>query len=239
LSVITGPANSFVFLYAQNIVHQPGYITAIMVVGAGVSGLVGLIVGQWLADRNREATNRRRRHGGNRRVRRARLLRFVQPSGRRLHPGGLSGSILAPAAGAMVNELFPTSIRASVSGWWVAAGVVGAAAGLVTFGAVADIGNRFEFASTVTFLPAAAAAGLFWLLPETRGLEPEQLAGANSPGPIETANRNAQTQRHRQDRLPKLRPSRCANWTETNKTAGGPRTGIPGIYAALYKMTTS
>jgi MFS family permease len=50
VSVITGPANGFVFLYAQNIIHQSGSTTAVMVMGAGVTGLVGLLIGRWLAD---------------------------------------------------------------------------------------------------------------------------------------------------------------------------------------------
>src|SRR5450756_1803647 len=37
VSVITGPANSFVFLFAQNFLHQRGIVTAGMVVGAGVT----------------------------------------------------------------------------------------------------------------------------------------------------------------------------------------------------------
>src|SRR5580704_3615028 len=44
VSVITGPANSFVFLFAQNVLHQPGIVTAGMVAGAGVAGLAGLLV---------------------------------------------------------------------------------------------------------------------------------------------------------------------------------------------------
>ena len=51
VSVITGPANSFVFLFAQNFLHQPGIVTAGMVAGAGVAGLGGLLAGRWLADR--------------------------------------------------------------------------------------------------------------------------------------------------------------------------------------------
>ena len=47
--------------------------------------------------------------------------------------------------------------------------------GLVAFGAVADVDNRFATAAVVTFLPAVSAAALFWLLPETRGREPEDL----------------------------------------------------------------
>lgn len=55
--------------------------------------------------------------------------------------------------------------------------MLGAGVGLVVFGAVPNVGNRFACAAAVTFLPAAAAAGLFWLLPETTGREPESLWG--------------------------------------------------------------
>jgi len=89
--------------------------------------------------------------------------------------GVLAGSVLAPPTGALLAELFPTSVRASVAGWWVAAGVLGAVSGLVVFGAVADIGDQFGLAAVLTFLPAALASGLFWLVPETRGKEPEDL----------------------------------------------------------------
>ena len=51
LSFITGPANSFIFLFAQNIDHLSGVTTALMVVGAGVTGLAGLLIGRWMADR--------------------------------------------------------------------------------------------------------------------------------------------------------------------------------------------
>jgi MFS family permease len=83
--------------------------------------------------------------------------------------------VFAPAIGALSNELFPTSVRASVAGWLVAAGVVGAVTGLLLFGAVSDLTNRFSTAAAVTFAPAAAGAALLRLLPETRGREPEDL----------------------------------------------------------------
>ena len=89
--------------------------------------------------------------------------------------GITAGGVIAPAAGAFVNELFPTSVRASVAGWNIAGAVLGAVAGLVVFGAVADVGNRFAPAALVTFLPAMAMSALVWLLPETRGREPESL----------------------------------------------------------------
>lgn len=175
LSVITGPATGFVFLYAQNIIRQTGYVTALMVVGAGASGLVGLVIGQRLADRwGRRPTASIGMVG----VAICGVIAY-SGSGEALVAGYvagvLCGSVLAPAIGAIVNELFPTSVRASVSGWFVAAGVVGAALGLVIFGAVADVRNQFALAATVTFLPAAAAAILFFLLPETRGRELEEI----------------------------------------------------------------
>jgi MFS family permease len=89
--------------------------------------------------------------------------------------------VFAPAAGALVNERFPTGVRASVAGWQVAASVIGATVGLLSFGAVADVGNRFAAGAVVTFLPAALLAGLFFLLPETRGKEPEELWGSAPP----------------------------------------------------------
>src|SRR6516165_9717414 len=175
ISIITGPASSFVFLYAQDVLHQPGYLTALMVVLGGACGLVGLLAGRWSAD-----------HVGRRptcavAMVSAALSATLAYSGSRpallvgYGLGVLSGSLLAPAIGALLTELFPTSVRASATGWWVVSGVVGAVVGLVAFGAVADVGNRFALAAERTFLPASAAACLFWLLPETMGREPEAL----------------------------------------------------------------
>ncbi|HEY3940900.1 MAG TPA: MFS transporter [Acidimicrobiales bacterium] len=175
VSVITGPANSFVFLFAQNILHQSGLVTGGMVVGAGVTGVSGLAVGRWSADRL------------GRRVTGACAMVAVAGCGIVTYSGSpgtlvagyvlgvLGTSVLAPAAGALLNELFPTSVRASATGWSIAAGVLGAVAGLLAFGAVAGAHDRFSLAAVVTFVPAAATAPLFWLLPETRGREPEDL----------------------------------------------------------------
>ena len=73
--------------------------------------------------------------------------------------GVFAASVFAPAAGALINELFPTSVRASVVGWSLAAGVLGAVTGLVAFGAVAGAGHRFAAAGLVTFLPAGPGHG--------------------------------------------------------------------------------
>jgi AAHS family cis,cis-muconate transporter-like MFS transporter len=175
LSFITGPANSFIFLYAQNIDHLSGVTTAAMVVGAGATGLVGLLVGRAMADHfGRRVTGALGMTG-------LALFGVLSYSGPKYAlvigyvMGVMFGSIFAPAGGALVNELFPTSVRASASGWFLAAGVLGAVCGLVTFGAIADIGNRFALAASLTFVPAMFLAALFWTLPETKGRELEDL----------------------------------------------------------------
>jgi MFS family permease len=171
LSFITGPANSLIFLDAQNVVHLSGAATALMVVGAGVTGLAGLLAGRWMSDQwGRRITGATGMVG----LGLSGVLAYSGPRAALVAGyvlGIMFGSIFAPAGGALVNELFPTTVRASASGWFISAGVLGAAVGLLVFGAVADVGNRFAFAADVTFLPALVVAGLFWVLPETRGVE--------------------------------------------------------------------
>jgi MFS family permease len=146
-----------------------------MVATAGVTGLAGLLVGRWLADRVG-----RRPAGALGLVGVAGFGMLTYSGSRPALLAGyvlavLAGSVLAPALGSLLAELFPTSVRSSVAGWFVAAGVLGASGGLVAFGAVADAGDRFATAAVVTFAPCLVAAGLFWLVPETRGREPEDL----------------------------------------------------------------
>lgn len=146
-----------------------------MVAAAGVTGLAGLALGSTLADRiGRRTTGAAAMaamagcgilaYSGS---------RFALVTGYLL--GVLAASTFGPAAGALANELFPTSVRASVAGWLIAAGVLGAVLGLVVFGALADIGDRFALAALVTFTPPVAAVGLVAFLPESRGREPEEL----------------------------------------------------------------
>jgi len=180
IAVITGPANSMVFIYAESFLHVPGVVVSAMVVGAGIAGLGGLLVGRWAAD-----------HIG-RRPTVAVAIAGLAVFGVLAYTGSewellvgyilgvASGGIFAPAGGALANELFPTSVRASVAGWYVAAGVLGAVVGLLAFGAIADVsgvGDHLRFAATVLFLPMIAMTALLLLLPETRGREPEELWG--------------------------------------------------------------
>ena len=175
ISLMTGPANTFVFLYAQNVRRLSGGLTAAMVVASGALGLLGLLLGRWSADRVG-----RRPTGALGMVGIAVSATVTYSGGSTALVAGyvlgvLSGSVLAPAIGSLVNELFPTGVRASVSGWFLVAGVLGASVGLVVFGAVADVGDRFGLAAAVTFLPVTLAAALFWCVPETKGREPEDL----------------------------------------------------------------
>jgi hypothetical protein len=98
-------------------------------------------------------------------------------AGGRLHPRRVCRPGLAPAAGSLVNELFPTSVRASAAGWSLAAGV--AVTGLVASGAGLRLppvrGSR-----AVTFVPALLMV-LFWLLPETAGGNPRTFGPARQP----------------------------------------------------------
>ena len=175
VSIITGPANSFVFLYAENVRHLSGNAVTFMVVTAGVVGLGGLLLGRWLAD-----------HVGRRPVTGLAIAAvavagIVTYSGspKLLIIGYLSGvgagGIFTPAAGALVNELFPTAVRASTAGWQIAAGVLGATLGLVCFGLLAQESASFGVAADFTFGPAILFAFLLFGLPETMGVEPEEL----------------------------------------------------------------
>lgn len=175
VAVITGPANSFIFVYAQNVLKLSGAVVAVMVVVASVFGLVGLLVGRWLADH----VGRRPTCAGA--MVAMALTGVLAYSGSRVallvgyELAILSASTFAPAAGALLNELFPTGVRASVAGWNVASSVAGAVIGLLAFGSIADVGNRFAVGAAATFLPVIFATLLFLLLPETKGHEPEDL----------------------------------------------------------------
>jgi MFS family permease len=87
-----------------------------------------------------------------------------------------AGAAYGPAAAALAAELFPTSVRARVAGWLVAAGVLGAVAGLVAFGTLADALASFAMGAVVVCSPVVVASLLFARLPETAGLELEQSA---------------------------------------------------------------
>lgn len=185
VSVITGPANSLVFIYAQNFLHLGGIVTSGMVVAAGAAGLGGLLVGRWLSDHlGRRPTVALAMVG----MAIFGVLAYAGPAWALFvgYVAGVTcGAVFAPAGGSLANELFPTSVRASVAGWYIAAGVVGAVSGLLAFGAVADVrgtSHHLAFAGAVVFLPIMLTTGFLLLLPETKGKEPEDLWPELAPG---------------------------------------------------------
>jgi MFS family permease len=176
IAFVTGPANTFLFVYAENALGMTRSATAAMVLAAGPVGLVGLLIGRWAADR----LGRRITAAGTQAV--VALAGILTYSGSRTAVAAgyllaiLAASAYAPSFGALSAELFPTSVRATVAGWLVAAGVLGAVAGLVAFGVLADALASFAAAAAMVSAPVVLTSLLFVRLPETRGLELEQSA---------------------------------------------------------------
>jgi MFS family permease len=176
IAFVTGPMNTFLFVYAENALGMSRGSTATMVLAAGPVGLVGLVLGRWAADRL------------GRRVTAAGTQAMVALAGMLTYSGSratvatgyllavLVASAYAPSFGALGSELFPTRVRATVSGWLVAAGVLGAVAGLLAFGLLTDALASFAAAAVLICGPVVLTSVLFVRLPETRGLELEQSA---------------------------------------------------------------
>jgi len=176
IAFVTGPMNTFLFVYAENVLGMSRSATAAMVLAAGPVGLLGLLAGRFAADR----LGRRATAAGTQAV--VALAGMLTYSGSRSAVAAgyllaiLAASAYAPAFGALGAELFPTSVRATAAGWLAAAGVVGAVAGLVAFGLLTDALASFATAAVLVCAPVVAASILFARLPETRGLELEQSA---------------------------------------------------------------
>jgi MFS family permease len=176
IAFVTGPANTFLFVYAENALGLSRSATAAMVLAAAPVGLAGLLLGRWGADR----VGRRVTAGGTQAT--VALAGMLTYSGSRPAVvagyllGILAASAYGPSFGALGAELFPTSVRATVAGWLLAAGVAGAVAGLVAFGLLADALASFGAAAALVMAPVVVASLLFVRLPETRGLELEQSA---------------------------------------------------------------
>lgn len=171
---VTGPANSFIYVYAEGILDVSPAVTAALYLAAVPVGLGGLLLGRWGADR------------WGRRPTAAVALVGIALAATLTYAGGLpttvagallavlTGYAFAPTIAALANELFPTESRGRVAGWLVATGVVGAVAGLLVFGAMADQLGSFAAAAVVVSVPAVLATLVFLRLPETRGMELEE-----------------------------------------------------------------
>lgn len=178
VAFVTGPANSFLFVYLENVLGVSAGGTAGIVLAALPAGLIGLVLGRWGAD------------AAGRRLTGGMALLGIALAAMLTYSGSvvvavtgylvavLAGAAFAPALAALAAELFPTPVRASVAGWLVATGVLGGVGGLLTFGALADVFDGFGPAAIVVALPAVLATTIVARLPETLGLELDEPATA-------------------------------------------------------------
>lgn len=177
LAVATGPGFTYLFVYGERVLGATPLAVSTLVLAAGPVGLSGILLGRWSADRlGRRITGAAAMAGSGVAVAVAYSGSFPALAGGYLMTV-LLASAFAPAQGTLASELVPTAVRATIAGWVTVSAVLGAVIGLTAFGVVADITGGFATAAWLLgFLVAASAAG-FVILPETRGVELEDLEG--------------------------------------------------------------
>jgi MFS family permease len=175
IAMATGPGFTYLFVYGEGVLGASPLLLSTLVLGAGPAGLAGILVGRWGADhlgRTLTAGLSMAATGGA-------VAYAYAGEPRELAIGYLlaiaASSSFAPPTGALAAELVPTRIRASVAGWETVAGVLGAVIGLTSFGVLADLTGGFSSAArTMGIVVAVIAIGFHWL-PETLGIDLEDL----------------------------------------------------------------
>ncbi|HVM13692.1 MAG TPA: MFS transporter [Egibacteraceae bacterium] len=168
---VTGPVTTNLFLYGESILGMSSEAMAAIFVAAAPTGLLGLVVGRWAADRF------------GRRISAGIAMSATAAAGIVTYGGAplglavgyvagiVAGAAYAPAAGALDAELFPTSQRGTAAGWITASNIVGAVLGLVAFGLLVDAYEAFPPAAVTIAVPVILLAALYTRVPETRGME--------------------------------------------------------------------
>jgi predicted MFS family arabinose efflux permease len=175
IALATGPGFTYLFVYGERVLGAAPLQVAALVLAAGPLGFAGILLGRWGADRlGRRITGAVALAGTGLGVALAYSGSLIN-----LAIGYLAaillGGAFAPAQGALASELVPTAIRATVAGWLTVTGVLGAVVGLAVVGVVADATGGFAVATWgLGGLVAVSALG-FRALPETRGVELEDL----------------------------------------------------------------
>ena len=178
LGLIAGPANGFVFVYGESVLHLSAGHVAVLVSCASVTGRLGLLASRAGARR----WGRRRTialgvvisalaatlaYGGDVRL-------FVV--GYLLGVG--AGGLVTPVVSALGTEIFPHHVRATAAGWLAVAGIVGAVVGLAAFGVLADVlhqsgASALRWPAAITFLSPLGALVSLRPLPERGAVELE------------------------------------------------------------------
>lgn len=175
IALATGPAFSYLFVYGERVLGMSSALLALLVVLAGPAGLVGILLGRAAADR----IGRNLAAGVSMAGTGVAVAWAYGGTDVRLAVGYLlaitASSGFAPPTGALGAELVPTRVRATLAGWVTFAGVLGAVIGIAGFGVLADATGGFDSAARAIGIVTALTSVGFLLLPETRGVELEDL----------------------------------------------------------------
>ena len=177
LGASAAPAFGFASYRATNAFGwSPSEVSAMVLVGGGI-GMAGWFLAGWLG----ESLGRRR----------VGMLSFVGIGaavwayyGTRWLAPWFAFLVFVEAGGtvalnALGTELFPTHLRGTAKSWVTNAAVVGAIAGMGSVGALGDaLGGSDAVIRLLALLPLASAGALA-ALPETRGLELEEIQTAS------------------------------------------------------------
>jgi MFS family permease len=171
LQVFTAPASQFGNRYLRNERGFSGFdITVFRTVTAGLTGLIGVLIGSRLAE-----TKGRRTMA---------LICSVLAIGTTMvfyTTGGISlwvantigtvaGGMAVPAVASFGTELFPTDARGTANGLLTVVGVLGSATGLIMAGVLRDPLDGLGHAIAVLgFVPIVAVLLLLHRLPEASG----------------------------------------------------------------------
>ena len=175
IALATGPGFTYLFVYGEGVLDASPLLLSMLVLGAGPAGLLGILAGRYGSDR----IGRTPTAGIAMALTGVAVGYAYLGTTRDLAIGYLvaiaASSAFAPPTGALVAELVPTRVRATVAGWETIAGVAGAVVGLMSFGLLADLTDGFTSAARLIAIVVAVVSIGFWWLPETRGVELEDL----------------------------------------------------------------
>lgn len=176
MGVATGPGFTYVFVYGERVVGATPAAMSGVILAAGPTGLLGLVLGREGADRlGRRPTAAAAMVGTA-----ACVALAYTGSYAALVAGYLLGittsAAFGPPMGALVAEAFETSERSTATGWISAAGVIGAVTGLATYGVLVDLVG-FARGAQLLMVPVALSAALLLTVPETLGRELDAAGG--------------------------------------------------------------